>query len=221
MKQVKCLFHGLTPKGLKVSKVINLQILKWVVLFCSISIVSCKKEDLNKSIYQLTISKGQTVAIDKEHSLMWQIKIDWEPYNFNERGKVFAYCKNLNYAGFTDWKVPTIDELRTMIVGCPSREKCRLSENCLDIRRCWTASECMCHPRKGPGEQGYYFDEEVWLNGKTYKEVVNANFWTSNVTLTDGESTGIIIVNFLAAETGSITDPANMKFVRCVRKLNP
>ena len=43
-----------------------------------------------------------------------------------------AYCKNLKEGGYSDWRLPIIDELRTIIKDCDRtgiRGECRISEN--------------------------------------------------------------------------------------------
>jgi len=59
------------------------------------------------------IKKGD-VVIDKDRKLMWQDdkavinnKMNWQ--------QARKYCKNLNLAGFSDWRLPTIQELNTII----------------------------------------------------------------------------------------------------------
>ena len=59
------------------------------------------------------IKKGD-VVIDKDRKLMWQDdkavinnKMTWP--------QARRYCKNLNLAGFYDWRLPTIQELSTII----------------------------------------------------------------------------------------------------------
>ena len=59
------------------------------------------------------VKKGD-VVIDKDRKLMWQDdkavinnKMTWQ--------QARKYCKNLNLAGFSDWRLPTIQELNTII----------------------------------------------------------------------------------------------------------
>ena len=67
-------------------------------------------------------------------------KIDgkiWSNYASNKNYKeAKTYCENLNDCGYTDWRLPTIDEPRTIIQNCPNIESngtCKVSEkkNCL------------------------------------------------------------------------------------------
>lgn len=52
------------------------------------------------------------------------------------------YCSDLTESSFSDWRLPNIDELRTLIQNCDKTKpggKCRISENrqCLD-EKCWS-----------------------------------------------------------------------------------
>ena len=92
-------------------------------------------------------------------------KMDWS------RAK--QYCENLFEGGFNDWRLPNIDELRTLIKHCPKTEtggECKVSEynNCLSWQRCGNPSSkesCICEYRENDG--GYYSKLEnsngVWL----------------------------------------------------------
>ena len=72
------------------------------------------------------------------------------------------YCTSLSSSG-GGWHLPTIDELRSLMRGCPATETggtCNISENdCLDIS-CWDSS-CVECPDDGPGTAGCYWPAEM------------------------------------------------------------
>ena len=65
------------------------------------------------------------------------------------------YCEDLTEGGYTDWRLPTISELRTTIKNCSGSQSggsCRVSDSCLSSD-CWSKS-CYCDDRSNNG--GYY-----------------------------------------------------------------
>jgi hypothetical protein len=92
------------------------------------------------------------------------------------------YCKNLKEGGFTDWRLPNIDELRTLIKNCPKTEpggECKVSENnrCLE-EKCGTShfhSSCSCDGKSN--NDGYYSklgdDNKFWL----WSSSTASKFW--------------------------------------------
>lgn len=75
-------------------------------------------------------------------------RLEWSPVS----GRVsisgaFDYCYKLQYGGHKDWRLPTIDELRSIIKNCPGTElegKCRVSEvnDNLSYHRDYTRRHC-------------------------------------------------------------------------------
>ncbi len=75
-----------------------------------------------------------------------------------------TYCEE-NQAGLPGlgWHVPSIDELRTLIVGCPASESggaCGVTEECLDLTGCWSADCWSCAIGEGPAD-GCYRDADL------------------------------------------------------------
>lgn len=72
------------------------------------------------------------------------------------------YCTALSSNG-GGWHLPTIDELRSLVRGCPATEtggSCNIGEDdCLDIS-CWDGT-CVECPDDGPGTAGCYWPSEM------------------------------------------------------------
>ncbi len=115
------------------------------------------------------------------------------------------YCNNLTACGYSDWHLPNINELRTLIKNCPGSQtggSCAVKDpGCLSSD-CWS-EDCYCEYRENNG--GYYSklgdDDNVWL-------------WSSS---TNSDSTGSAWrVNFYYGSVGSNSKSYDL-IVRCVR----
>ncbi len=73
-------------------------------------------DQIDMSIADRFTNHGDGTVTDLATSLMWQ-------KDFGGK-RVFAgawvYCDDLSLGGYTDWRLPQIEELRTLIVGCPA-----------------------------------------------------------------------------------------------------
>ena len=114
------------------------------------------------------------------------------------------YCEDLTEGGYSDWRLPTISELRTTIKNCSGSQSggsCRVSDSCLS-GNCWSDS-CYCDGRLNNG--GYYSklgdDDNVWL-------------WSSS-TLSDNPGYAWLVDFGDGRVYGSLM--SNDGYVRCVR----
>ena len=158
--------------------------------------------------------------IDSETGLMWENpatggKLKWDDAK--------AYCDNLGLGGYEDWHVPTIDQLRTLIRGCPATEtggECNVSEgNCLSSN-CMNLSCLGCALSEGPGLEGQYWPEELEGIGPMHLR------WSSTVVVPTG-FTSTVSAWAVGSSKGSVTGQtaksawdSNMGAVqpfRCVR----
>ena len=79
-----------------------------------------------------------------------------------------SYCNNLTECGYSDWRLPNINELRTLIKNCPGTVtggSCAVKDpDCLSYSSCWS-EDCRCEFRENNG--GYYSklgdDDYVYL----------------------------------------------------------
>ncbi len=151
------------------------------------------------------------VAIDRENKLTWQ-RSHGGPLDLV---KSTAYCEELTLGGFTDWRVPTISELRTLVVGCPNTAPdgaCPVDDACVgaDCAEQVKAKDCSCKAHKGPGEKGTYWKKGVWkYNGGRYDL-----FWSrSLISGPYDEAWGILFSDGVV----TTVDVSGRYYVRCVR----
>ena len=150
---------------------------------------------------------GDGVWSDSSSGLMWQNGDDC----YHEWGEAIAYCDSLSLAGYDDWRLPTISELRSIIRGCPDSETgglCDVSDDCLT----WDCLSMFCDgddciEGDGPGPEGLFWPPEldgyggVYWSSSEVEEYSGSNAWT--VFFIGGDVAFAPIISSL--------------FVRCVR----
>ncbi|HNT28338.1 MAG TPA: PEGA domain-containing protein, partial [bacterium] len=152
-----------------------------------------------------------TVVVNNKTGLMWQKEISSHTMN---QDNAYAYCQDLSLEGYSDWRLPTISELRTLIKGCPKTEPggmCKLTDDCLSVIKCHSFKACGCEVAKGPGENGFYWQKDVW----SYDGDQHGHFWSSSV-LSDFPAGGWDV----CFEEGAVMNYSDRKanfYVRCVR----
>lgn len=89
--------------------------------------VKCSPE-CAQSEAEICVNPNSGIYSDSKTGLMWSSlpeKDDLYDSN-NNIGWAFAtasyYCENLTQGGYSDWRLPTIEELRTLIRNCPDTE---------------------------------------------------------------------------------------------------
>jgi hypothetical protein len=181
----------------------NIQSIILVFLVFALTLtVSCKRE-YDEDLYPCEEDDPFCNELEKE-GIKWSGRLDG--VNFEDAEK---YCDEIG------GRLPTIDELRSLIRNCPDTEpggKCKLSEKCFDASTCQEG----CEGCKSNGIDGYFsiFDDSrtLWSSTKLYygeegflsSAVVVFNY-IENTTST----MGAVVIN-------SIFD-SNLR-VRCVSK---
>ena len=150
---------------------------------------------------------GQAAWMDPGTGLVWQDPPSAGNYDWDD---AIAYCQNLDWAGKSDWRLPDIDELRSLIKGCSltvTGGACNVSTECSSLN-CMNSACDGCKNYFGPGKQGCYWPEE--LNGACGQHLPSSSVATSE----DNDS--IWLVWFLE---GDIYDTGKhlTHHVRCVR----
>jgi hypothetical protein len=136
------------------------------------------------------------------------------------------YCEHLAVNGYTDWRLPTISELRSLIRGCPTTEtggECRVTDSCTNACvQCGVPCPCteICYVEKDCRgcytKSGCYWDWE--LKGDSCNDISLDHYWTS--TATDEKAEIAWTVSFQSAGIDAYATNAYQNFhfyVRCVR----
>jgi len=160
---------------------------------------------MKKIIFLTVFSLFTFVSYGK--NLQWSLKTS-EKMNWNQ---AIDYCKNLNEDGFTDWRLPNIDELRTIIKNCSKTEtggECNVSEKNgrLSVGNWYPQGSCYCESRRHNG--GYY---------SKLGDDDNVDLWSSSTI--SGYPNNAWYVGFYMGSVGDhYKSKSNDIYVRCVRK---
>jgi hypothetical protein len=147
---------------------------------------------------------GDDTITDKKTKYMWQKGTAPSAKNHEDAKK---YCSDeCKAGGHTDWRLPTIDELRTTIIGCPQTMpdgKCPATDTC----GCKNTSDCFgCNYMSGPGTvEGCYFPSVLEGSCSWY--------WSSSI-----YSPNVAQAWYVDFTDGSVDnyDKENIYYVRCV-----
>ncbi len=108
-------------------------------------------------------SCSEVTWLDPTSGLTWQVSPPTNSYSYTW-GEAMSYCDSLSLGGHSDWHLPTIGELRTLIRGCPATEdggSCNVEEGDCLVWSCLDDSCSGCSSKDGPGEGGMYWPDGV------------------------------------------------------------
>ncbi len=121
-----------------------------------------------------------------EDDLCWQRKTFAWALTFLEAE---SYCNSLRLAVFSDWRLPNLDELRTLVDGCSASVAggaCGVRDDCSICATpvCWTRDLCEgCGDGFGPGPGNCYWhgtfgaECELWFWSSTRCSDESNNYW--------------------------------------------
>jgi len=99
-----------------------------------------------------------------------------------------TYCSSVTDGGFDNWRLPTINELRSVIKNCSKTETggaCLVTDSCTK-NDCYVADNCSCAQNNTPG---YYsklnFSDDYWTS--TYNASAGDNSWNWYVSFNNAE----------------------------------
>jgi hypothetical protein len=151
--------------------------------------------------------------LDTSTGLCWQNPLDSTARTWTD---ALAHCSSLSIGGFGpgSWRTPTIEELRSLIRGCPATMTgggCGIGSGCYFCETgagCWSAACGGCAVWGGPGAGGYYWDPSLSAGSGS------ADYWTSMECLPSMGAAWSVNFGSGALEAISLTFPLP---VRCVR----
>lgn len=166
------------------------------------------------------VDMGDGTVMDSATSLIWQ---KTPPDQYMNYDNAVSYC-DLNQGALpgTDWRLPTIGELRSLVRGCDSifwnpktltGGECKIADGCL-TEDCKTSACFVCSSDTGPGEEGRFIDVAFNNNGRD-------GFWSSSGVAHDIEGWLVSSVWLVFFVPGIVSDGAirddHVEGVRCVR----
>jgi hypothetical protein len=156
---------------------------------------------------------GPGVWHDESSNLCWQ---DPPPSGTYTWSNAISYCNDLLHGGHTDWRLPNIDELISLLHGCVDGAEtgdlspstcvmtpagCAATENCDGMSNCsW------CSHLDGPGAGGCFWDPALSGTCEWY--------WSSSSRA--GSESAAWFVNFDGGSVGS-DGKTSSSYDRCVR----
>ncbi|MBO4711512.1 DUF1566 domain-containing protein [bacterium] len=148
--------------------------------------------------------------------------LTWSDESVGRYLEAVSKCEDLTDGGFTEWRLPNIDEVRTLL-KVERASACKVSEinDCLSYNNCWTCETCT--------EEGVADTEnsnlcqsfgEFYFDGR-YSDFADTSYWSSSIVSDDPDF--VWKVDFYRGSVEKIiTDDTKAIMFRCVRgQYNP
>ncbi|MCC6157242.1 MAG: DUF1566 domain-containing protein [Deltaproteobacteria bacterium] len=121
-------------------------------------------------------SDDDDVWSDPDSGLMWE---NPPMIHSNHWEGAIDDCESLSLGGFDDWRLPSIDELRSLIRGCPATMpdgECGVTDSCTETS-CSNDACDGCERYAGPGNDGLYMPDELQGVGSLYWSSTTISDW--------------------------------------------
>jgi len=148
---------------------------------------------------------GCNTWTDSSSGLMWE---NGEEF-FGTWNDAIEYCFELSCGGYDDWRMPTIDELRSLIVACAATEtggSCEVTDPGCTEYGCRNLDCAGCKENEGPALDGYYLPDD--LDGDYYV------YWSATEISDEEEFAWLVSYKFAAVTSGFMSSDYS---ARCVR----
>ncbi|MDP8254876.1 MAG: DUF1566 domain-containing protein [Candidatus Alcyoniella australis] len=153
------------------------------------------------------IDNSDGTVSDLDQGLMWQTSGSSEQQAWWVANEYCGTLNSVGYAGYSDWRLPDITQLRTLVDGCETTGEsgtCGVDADCLDRDACFNADCYGCRQYEGPS--GCYWNE-LFVGQDC------GMYWSSSIEQGSERAWGLDFSNAsLVDEQGTL--PAN---TRCVR----
>ena len=166
----------------------------------------CKATDASK----FSCSGGT----DPETGLTWSAKAQ-KTMNWDD---AVSYCGDLTEGGYSDWHLPNIDELKTLLIANRVTSNCAVSEDngCLSSS-CWSCSTCTQTGTEDPNNQYKSCSDwgTAYSDGRYSKFGETGLFWSSSTKSDDPDLAWLVPFDY--GYVGGYYKTYNIGNVRCVR----
>ena len=149
---------------------------------------------------------------DPASGLIWSAKAGRKMDLYN----AVSYCYNLIEGGYSDWRLPNIDELRTLLIADRVKNNCQVSEtnNCLSDKDCWSCSTCTQTGTQSSSGSGCSDWGTSYSDGR-YSRFGDINtFWSSSTISDNTDIAWLVDFRYGSVDNGYKTGNFH---VRCVR----